>query len=299
MSIRNNYNSYMRPDSQYASQYYMQPFQVNGRVPLTSRTNVVSSQQKLSDFKAKGKLSRSPVIVTNSYMMMNSKTSAQTAQHKQNSHHYNHTRTQVVEIPTVNNIALQAQDMRPLRSKYMTNPIKPESTKSLKNPIINAPKKKAPETYYKLSVPLLNIEQDTPGSNTQRLAAIIRQKRAVYHKIQPIKLGCKDEYSVTSLEQLAGVLERYQFEKPRTKRRSLASSNYTSTLRDRVEHLIVQENANDSIELSFDGKAINKSDFLRMMDSFSLALDDEKNDNEQYVFQTGNILPRDITSGVY
>ncbi|AGO11034.1 AaceriAFR449Wp [[Ashbya] aceris (nom. inval.)] len=298
MSFRNNYNSYPVQDAQYSGQYYMQPFHSNGRVSLGNRNNS-NGQQKSTEYKTKGKYSRSPVIVANSYVMVNPKSGGQPVQHKQNSHHGNHGRTQVIEIPTAESITAPMHDNRALKLRYMAGPVRPEGIKAPKNPVINLSKKKAPETYYKIAEPLLNAAHASSKSNTQLLVKLIAQRRSAYHRLQPIRLGSMNGYTVTSLDQLGDVIERYQVEKPIAKRRSLASSNYSTVFQDRVDYLLVPANANDSIDLSFDGKAINKSDFLRMMDSFSLALDEEDDNNEHYDFHSRNILPRDITSGVY
>lgn len=79
----------------------------------------------------------------------------------------------------------------------------------------------------------------------------------------------------------------------------------TKHLYNRVDQLLAQENqffsANDSIELSFDGKAMNKNDIFRIVDSFSVAFDDDEygeDGDDEYVKQPRNILTREVT-GVF
>lgn len=60
-------------------------------------------------------------------------------------------------------------------------------------------------------------------------------------------------------------------------------------------------NANESFELSFDGKAMDRSDIFRMVDSFSIAIsDDDDDDDDEDSFQQRNrnsrILPAEILS---
>lgn len=63
----------------------------------------------------------------------------------------------------------------------------------------------------------------------------------------------------------------------------------------------VSTNANESFELSFDGKAMDRSDIFRMVDSFSIAISDEdEEDEEEDSFQqrsaNNRILPAEILS---
>lgn len=83
---------------------------------------------------------------------------------------------------------------------------------------------------------------------------------------------------------------------PSTKTNNAAINNITSNA-DTNNILAMDDSIqfNDSFELSFDGKAIDRSDIFRMVDSFSVAFDeDDEEDPRVNRFNNKNILTDDI-----
>lgn len=59
--------------------------------------------------------------------------------------------------------------------------------------------------------------------------------------------------------------------------------------------LLLPSSGNDSFELSFDGKALDRSDIFRMVDSFTVALSDDDDDDGLLSTTGRNVLPAEMT----
>lgn len=205
-----------------------------------------------------------------------------------------HNSTFIREIPNISYI--QRQITRTPR--YMAAPVKIDYEACRTNAVVNETQKRKSVAYYKLCEPMLS----EASRRKPMIAKIIDAKRNSYNERQPIKLGANAEYQVVSLEQFSDTVSKYINDLKKPNRRTLASS--TRVANNKIDQLIAQESystcQNDSIDLSFDGKALDKSDILRIVDSFSVGFDDDDDDEgEPNIFSTTNILPREMTSGVF
>ncbi|CAI4047500.1 hypothetical protein SKDZ_13G0170 [Saccharomyces kudriavzevii ZP591] len=123
-----------------------------------------------------------------------------------------------------------------------------------------------------------------------------------YHSLQPIQLSTDRKTRILkSLDELCGehlvLLSKQQSQpqnniKPVKNLPNINTKQRTSTS--------MGTTANESFELSFDGKAMDRSDIFRMVDSFSIAISDEDEDDDEDNFQQRNksnrILPAEILS---
>lgn len=178
-------------------------------------------------------------------------------------------------------------------NRYFADPVDLDSARSddgkLK-PIINTTSKNG-KTYpgsriYKLSIPLL-VCQDTHRALKNQIERVYRSK---YHTYQPLSLFGDMSIRYYRLEDLQSRFIEF-LQKPRKPQPPLQvarSLNGTGAF-------------NDSFELSFDGKALDRSDIFRMVDSFSIALSDEDAEDESsFVNSSGrNILPAEVTGTAF
>lgn len=178
-------------------------------------------------------------------------------------------------------------------NRYFSEPINLDSARSddgkLKPLINTAPRngKSYPgNKTYKLSIPLL-VCQDTHRALKNQIERVYRSK---YHSYQPLCLFGDTSIRYYRLEDLQSRFIEF-LQKPRRPQPPLQvarSLNGTGAL-------------NDSFELSFDGKALDRSDIFRMVDSFSVALsDDDAEDESSFVDSSNkNILPAEMTGTVF
>lgn len=183
-------------------------------------------------------------------------------------------------------------------ARYLVTPVKLNYEKCRNSPLINLPQKKSTQNYYNLEEPILSIH-----NNRQSIISnLISEIRFRYHTSQIVKLGLDRDYAIFSLNQIHSVVEDYIKNSQKSQKRSLASSTQTVPLVQRIDQLSLVDpsviSTTESVDLSFDGKALDKSDIFRIVDSFSLACDDE-DDEQSFVFNTTNILPKEISNQVF
>lgn len=201
-------------------------------------------------------------------------------------------------------------------------------------PIIGTTSKQIPTQTYKLSTPIVSGR-----SNFNVLSGLINNKlRSNYHKLQSLKFAGNNSLKVESIKDFHFDSVSKISEKKSVKIISppaspigtpiVASSSSTNLLKTH-RHLTNTTTYNDSFDLSFDGKAMDRSDIFRMVDSFSIAFsdnddtglllneddDDNEDGNDENNFinsnhnnnnnnnnngylkgRSGNILPAEITS---
>ncbi|CDO93008.1 unnamed protein product [Kluyveromyces dobzhanskii CBS 2104] len=153
----------------------------------------------------------------------------------------------------------------------------------------------ASKVIYKLDVPISN---NSDVQNSTKLDKLIHES---HQSNKPFKLCNDDDFCYESLDSLPDVLNKYISHRMNVQ--AAPQRLKTKHVYNRVDQLLVQENqflsANDNSDLSFDGKAMDKNDVFRIVDSFSVAFDDDEEDtDEQYAKQPRNILTREIT-GVF
>lgn len=177
--------------------------------------------------------------------------------------------------------------------RYFSDPVDLDSMRSddgrLK-PVINTASKNGKSNpnnkIYKLSIPLL-VCQDTHRALKNQIERVYRSK---YHSYQPLSLFGDMSIRYYRLEDLQSRFIEF-LQKPRKVQPPVQvarSLNGTGAF-------------NDSFELSFDGKALDRSDIFRMVDSFSVALSDEDAEDESsFVGSSGrNILPAEMTGTAF
>ncbi|CAH01329.1 uncharacterized protein KLLA0_C06292g [Kluyveromyces lactis] len=150
---------------------------------------------------------------------------------------------------------------------------------------------------YKIDVPI------SSKSDMEISPVITKLINETHESAEAFKLCNDNRFGYTTLDALPAVLSKYISQNMSVQR--LPQRPKTKHLYNRVDQLLAQENqffsANDSIELSFDGKAMNKNDIFRIVDSFSVAFDDDEygeDGDDEYVKQPRNILTREVT-GVF
>lgn len=130
---------------------------------------------------------------------------------------------------------------------------------------------------YKLTVPILTCDRSLRVVNDE-IERIDRQtkRQALPENATTSNLGETNIQSASSL--------RNGKKTPALKRPLLPGSS-----------------ANDSLELSFDGKALDRSDIFRMVDSFSVAQSDDEPDDEANAanMPSRNVLPAEMTGPAF
>lgn len=124
--------------------------------------------------------------------------------------------------------------------------------------------------HYKLE----ELPFKSKSGRTQLIKDIILAQQEVYFKKQPIGPAEDAKYQVQALGELSGAVKKFT---ERSTRRIIRASKANPLTR-----LTMQDpgDANDTADLSFDGKAMNRSDIFKIVDSFSLLPDDEEEDSE-------------------
>lgn len=186
-------------------------------------------------------------------------------------------------VPSLN----KAQKQKIMANRYFAPPVdlhkcrKPDG--KLK-PIIDVPynmaKNSANHRNYRLANPLMLCE-DKFRVVAQEIEMIYREK---YREAQPLCMSGDSDHTYRSLQEMTAGLTEYLRNAKMPAGRSL----------------IAGPSWNESFELSFDGKAIDRSDIFRMVDSFSVALsDDEQEDSARENLPPRNVLPPEMTSSAF
>ncbi|KAH7590980.1 Uncharacterized protein AO441_000174 [Nakaseomyces glabratus] len=141
-------------------------------------------------------------------------------------------------------------------------------------------KQKKPPVVYKLATPLASKDVNALDNSF-----LLQPDTPRYYKIQPIKFLHSEP-----IENFAGLqdISTHLLDNNTPKKKSHIS---------RVQPPPAA--TNDSFDLSFDGKALDRSDIFRMVDSFSIAFsDDEDNEESSFISRRNNndILPADMTN---
>ncbi|CAI4048991.1 hypothetical protein SUVZ_13G0200 [Saccharomyces uvarum] len=178
----------------------------------------------------------------------------------------------------------------------MSSPTKSKANFTIKKSILP----RCVITTYKLPSPVYETIDDI--SKKIIILKISLNFEKSYHFLQPIQLSTNKKTRVSkSLEELCRDLllppskPQYQLQnniKPMKNATNINTKQRTS--------INAGTNANESFELSFDGKAMDRSDIFRMVDSFSIAISDDDDDDDEDSFQqtkrNSRILPAEILS---
>ncbi|SCU86653.1 LAFA_0E02212g1_1 [Lachancea sp. 'fantastica'] len=160
----------------------------------------------------------------------------------------------------------------------------------------------APTQVYKVAT----LPFKHPGSESDVfMKTLIDTQRPAYHEKQPLGPTDDPKYQVQALADLPGAVERFTSEERISKRdRTVKTSTKDSKANPLVRVAFQEPNdANDSVDLSFDGKAMNRSDVFKIVDSFCQVpegnSDDDEEENESEEKSSGfanvSILPPEMT----
>lgn len=203
--------------------------------------------------------------------------------------------------------------------KDLLENISNDNTAKVKNIINKIPKKpqqqqqhSANKIVYKLKVPILTVSNETSLENKSLFIDTISNTYKNRNSLrQPLNLGGSTAFKVSSINDFSPkLLETFLNSKGKqsvnsdtakskpTTNGSLAISGATATTTSsatstRPRQLQLKANVsalyNDSFDLSFDGKAMDRSDIFRMVDSFSVAF----SDNDDSMQNTQSIIIQD------
>ena len=201
------------------------------------------------------------------------------------------------------------------------NVVKNNSNNKSKFIVNRLPKRQYPERsssssqgpilVYKLSKPFMSF---SPEEGQAEVLSLLSQLTLEAPR-QELMLGGNPDFSVNSLKEFTQELFNRYMQKTRNSAGStLASSGEvvgaTGTINPNISKLphmrtIINSSApsyNDSFDLSFDGKAINRSDIFQIVDSFSVAFSDDDNTNNSSIiessFNVGTINDGDVGVGI-
>ncbi|CAI4035367.1 hypothetical protein SMKI_13G0140 [Saccharomyces mikatae IFO 1815] len=157
-------------------------------------------------------------------------------------------------------------------------------------------------TTYKLSSPVYETIDDISKKVIILLISLKFEKN--YHFWQPIQLSVNKKTRISkTLDELCEEQLASTFQQQSQLQNNVKSlKNPSNTNAKQRTGASVALAANESFELSFDGKAMDRSDIFRMVDSFSIAIsdDDDDDDDEEDDFQqrseSNRILPAEILS---
>ncbi|QLG72217.1 hypothetical protein HG535_0C05710 [Zygotorulaspora mrakii] len=188
-----------------------------------------------------------------------------------------------------------AQKQRILAERYFSAPIdfaELQRETGKHKPIINIVNTNSPGQpkngqIYKLSVPILSSHKGYHVIKDQ-IKDIYRSK---YQVSQPLYAFGNENVRYSSLKDLE------------SKDINNASNKFSSKRLQSTQvldrQLLAASNGNDSFELSFDGKALDRSDIFRMVDSFTVALSDDDDEDKIINAANKNLLPSEMTNSVY
>lgn len=134
---------------------------------------------------------------------------------------------------------------------------------------------------YKLKNPLLKSMTKTQSNVTLLINEIDSTYKLENNLSQPLLLGGNQTFKVNSINEFSPKL--FETFINRSKTNSTTGSNINSNMKPRQLQLKSNASAifNESFDLSFDGKALDRSDIFRMVDSFSIAFSDNDDSNMQ------------------
>ncbi|SCV01955.1 LANO_0F14378g1_1 [Lachancea nothofagi CBS 11611] len=187
-------------------------------------------------------------------------------------------------------------------SRYLTTPCHIDFTRvriNIQNSVIT-------EIYKVTELPF----QIPVSKRSNFMRRLIDSKQDSYHKLQPLGPANDAKYQVRALGEISTAVQGF-LDRPR--RRVLRSSkNLKANPLTRVAFQETSE-SNDSVDLSFDGKAMNRSDVFKIVDSFSQLHDDDDGDDDDQkdnhgsdddddmespaFFTNRSILPPEMTNG--
>lgn len=179
------------------------------------------------------------------------------------------------------------------KNRYFSKPIDLDEIRRVNGklrPIINTisenSKNNSNLRVYKLAVPLLTSER-TYRVIKNEIALVYRSQ---YHESQPLCLFGDKTAKFSTLDEMNKKLMDY-----------LQKSTKSQPIIQLGRPLIAGSTINDSLELSFDGKALDRSDIFRMVDSFSVAFSDEDDEDENSLIASpsDNVLPSEMTSSAF
>ncbi|CAR21946.1 uncharacterized protein KLTH0C03652g [Lachancea thermotolerans CBS 6340] len=194
---------------------------------------------------------------------------------------HSNSRQRWVDVKIIDDIKCPTSNSE--KPRYLTVPGKFDVKRGRSGLIIGSSSRVA---YYRLA------EVPFQGKNTKNelLRSIIDAAQPGFFRKQPIGVSDDPKYLVSTLKELPNAVHEYA---DRVSGFTLKNSKANPLAR-----LALQESAevNESVDLSFDGKAMNKSDIFKMVDSFSLFPDDDTDEDEAPHFHMGSILPPEITN---
>lgn len=222
---------------------------------------------------------------------------------------------QTKEVSSINEIIFPSRTCT--KKRYFTKPIDLYGTRrstSVAPKLTNSPTKskanfnikkcilpRSVVTTYKLPSPVHETIDDISKKIIILLISLKFEKN--YHFLQPIQLSTNSKTRISkSLDELCGVqLTSTLRQQRQLQGNSKPVKNLPNSNAKQRAGASVSTNANESFELSFDGKAMDRSDIFRMVDSFSIAISDEdEEDEEEDSFQqrsaNNRILPAEILS---
>ncbi|SCU99834.1 LAMI_0G01156g1_1 [Lachancea mirantina] len=168
------------------------------------------------------------------------------------------------------------------KTKHDIYPRKLDYKRIKAQPLVNCPVKGKERVYYRLETPLLAADY-SQGSAKTFVSKLLDSKRDSYLFSQPIRVADNEDCSVASLSELPSAIDRFLHHPKKS------SKPKPKTIAERFAQQAYE--GDDSIDLSFDGKAMDRNDVFKMVDSFSLAMDDDGCDDS---ITTKNILLPEI-----
>ena len=172
------------------------------------------------------------------------------------------------------------------KSKFIVNRLPKRGSSSNQGSIL----------VYKLSKPFMSF---TPEEGGQAEVLSLLSQLTLNAPHQELMLGGNPSYRVDSLKEFTEKLfNRYMQKTRNSTGPGLASTGdvvgATGIVNPNISKLphmrtIINSSApsyNDSFDLSFDGKAINRSDIFQIVDSFSVAFSDDDNTNNSSIIES-------------
>lgn len=167
--------------------------------------------------------------------------------------------------------------------------------------------------YFGAVEPLQEESERKPNVNISYKNSKNKQKRqpVVYKISTPIAWSSNDQITTPDTSYLLPDKENYYTVQPIKFLHSQKLPHFVklhdistelldeSLTKKKPKHLqsIGNTTQNDSFDLSFDGKALDRSDILRMVDSFSVAFSDDEDNEDSFIARNSNdILPAEMTN---
>ncbi|CUS21414.1 LAQU0S03e02058g1_1 [Lachancea quebecensis] len=194
---------------------------------------------------------------------------------------HNNSRQRWVDIKSIDEIKCPISNSE--KPRYLTVPGKFDAKKGRSGLIIgNSPR----AVYYRLA----EVPFKKENKKNELLRSIIDAAQPGFFKKQPIGVSDEPKYLVRALKELPNAVQEFADR--------VSGSALKNSKANPLARLVLQESAetNENVDLSFDGKALNKSDIFKMVDSFSLFPDDDSDEDEAPYLHMGSILPPEISN---